>query len=319
MNKYTKNILINLYINIDKRTNVLHNVVEVIFLKEEKMHLINKIFNNKTIRTVWDKENEKYYVSIVDIVGILADSKEPRKYWNWFKNKLRKEEDFEVSSITRQLKLKAQDGKYRETDVTDIEGMFRIIESIPSKNAEPVKMWLAKLGKERIDEIFDPTISVQRAIELYRAKGYDEDWIARRIKSLQERKKLTDVWKDNGIETSLEYALLTNEIYKEWSGMTAKEYKEYKGIRKENLRDNMTDIEVLLTDIGEVTTKELAKKHKPQGFNANKKVAKIGGEVAKNTRKDIEEELGESVISKENSLNYKYLDVTKQLQENKDD
>ena len=288
-------------------------------MKEEKMHLINKIFNNKTIRTVWDKENEKYYVSIVDIVGILADSKEPRKYWNWFKNKLRKEEDFEVSSITRQLKLKAQDGKYRETDVTDIEGVFRIIESIPSKNAEPVKMWLAKLGKERIDEIFDPTISVQRAIELYRAKGYDEDWIARRIKALQERKKLTDVWKDNGIESSLEYALLTNEIYKEWSGMTAKEYKEYKGIRKENLRDNMTDIEVLLTDIGEVTTRELAKKHKPQGFNANKKVAKIGGEVAKNTRKDIEEKLGESVISKENSLNYKYLDVTKQLQENKDD
>lgn len=190
-------------------------MVEVMFLKEEKMHLINKIFNNETIRIVWDKENEKYYVSIVDIVGILAESKEPRKYWNWFKNKLKKEEDFEVSSITRQLKLKAQDGKYRETDVTDIEGMFRIIESIPSKNAEPVKKWLAKLAKERIDEIFDPTISVQRAIDLYRAKGYDEDWIARRIKALQERKKLTDVWKDNGIESSLEYALLTNEIYKE--------------------------------------------------------------------------------------------------------
>lgn len=288
-------------------------------MKEEKMHLINKIFNNETIRTVWDKENEKYYVSIVDIVGILAESKEPRKYWNWFKNKLKKEEDFEVSSITRQLKLKAQDGKYRETDVTDIEGMFRIIESIPSKNAEPVKKWLARLAKERIDEIFDPTISVQRAIDLYRAKGYDEDWIARRIKALQERKKLTDVWKDNGIESSLEYALLTNEIYKEWSGMTAKEYKEYKGLRKENLRDNMTDIEVLLTDIGEVTTRELAKKRKPQGFNANKKVARIGGEVAKNTRKDIEEKLGENVISKQNSLNYKYIDNVKQLEENKNE
>jgi len=288
-------------------------------LKEEKMHLINRLFNNETIRTVWDKEKEKYYVSIVDIVGVLAESKEPRKYWNWYKNKLKKDEDFEVSSITRQLKLKAQDGKYRETDVADIEGMFRIIESIPSKNAEPVKRWLAKLGKERIDEILDPTISIQRSIDLYRAKGYDEEWIARRIKALQERKKLTDVWKENGIESGAEYAMLTNEIYKEWSGMTAKEYKEYKGLRKENLRDNMTDIEVLLTDIGEVTTRELAKKHKPQGFNANKRVAKIGGEVAKNTRKDIEEKLGETVISKDNSLNYKYIDDVKQLEENKKD
>ncbi|MBR5228005.1 MAG: phage antirepressor protein [Clostridia bacterium] len=283
------------------------------------MHIINKLFNNETIRTVWDKEKEKYYVSIVDIVGVLAESKEPRKYWNWYKNKLKKDEDFEVSSITRQLKLIANDGKYRETDVADIEGMFRIIESIPSKNAEPVKRWLAKLGKERIDEILDPTTSIQRSIDLYRAKGYDEEWIARRIKALQERKKLTDVWKENGIESGTEYAMLTNEIYKEWSGMTAKEYKEYKGLRKENLRDNMTDIEVLLTDIGEVTTRELAKKHKPQGFNANKRVAKIGGEVAKNTRKDIEEKLGETVISKENSLNYKYIDDVKQLEENQKD
>lgn len=286
-------------------------------MKEEKLHLINKIFNNETIRTVWDSTEEKYFISIVDIISVLTRSKNPQTYWRVMKKRL-KDEGNETVTNCNGLKLKAQDGKYRTTDVCDIEGMFRIIESIPSKNAEPVKIWLAKLGKERINEIFDPNISVQRAIDLYRAKGYDEDWISRRIKALQERKKLTDVWKDNGIESSLEYALLTNEIYKEWSGMTAKEYKEYKGLRKENLRDNMTDIEVLLMDIGEVTTRELAKKHKPQGFNANKRVAKIGGEVAKNTRKDIEEKLGENVVSKENSLNYRYLDNDKQLNENND-
>lgn len=277
-------------------------------MNQDKMHLINKIFSNETIRTVWDEEDEKYYISIVDIVGILADSKEPRKYWNWFKNKLKKEEEFEVSSITRQLKLKAQDGKYRETDVTDIEGMFRIIESIPSKNAEPIKIWLAKLGKERIDEAFDPSIAVQRAIELYRIKGYDEEWIAKRIKTLQERKKLTDVWKENGIESNIEYAILTNEIYKEWSGMTAKEYKQYKGLRKENLRDNMDNIELILTDLSEEATKRIASKQKPNGLNENIKVARMGGHAAKVARDDIEKNLGESVVTKDNRLNYKYIE-----------
>jgi len=229
------------------------------------------------------------------------------------KKRLRDEGNETVTNCNG-LKLKAQDGKYRMTDVCDIEGMFRIIESIPSKNAEPIKIWLAKLGKERIDETFDPSISIQRAIELYRVKGYDEEWISRRVKAQQERKKLTDVWKENGIESSLEYAILTNEIYKEWSGMTAKEYKEYKGLRKENLRDNMTDIEVLLTDIGEVTTRELAKKQKPKGLKENKKVAKLGGEVAKNTRKDIEEKLGETVVSKKNYLDYEYIEENKQLE-----
>jgi len=184
-------------------------------MQDSKMHIINKIFNNETIRTVWDKEDEKYYISVVDVVGVLVESKEPRKYWNWLKNKLLNEDNFEVSSITRQLKLRAQDGKYRLTDVVDIEGMFRIIESIPSKNAEPIKQWLAKLGSERIDEVFDPSLTLQRAIDTYRAKGYDEDWIIKRIKGIQDRKKLTDVWKDNGVESNLEYAILTNEIYKE--------------------------------------------------------------------------------------------------------
>ena len=194
-------------------------------MNQDKMHIVNKIFNNETIRTIWDKESEKYYISVVDIVGVLTDSKEPRKYWNWLKNKLLKEDNFETSSITRQLKLKANDGKYRMTDVVDIEGMFRIIESIPSKNVEPIKRWLAKLGNERIDETFDPSLAAQRAIDLYRAKGYDEKWILKRIKGIQDRKQLTDVWKNGGITESKEFAILTNEIYKEWTGTTAKEYK----------------------------------------------------------------------------------------------
>ena len=282
-------------------------------MNQDNLHLINKIFNNETIRTVWDKEKEKYYISIVDIVGVLADSKEPRKYWNWFKNKLKKEENFEVSSITRQLKLKAQDGKYRETDVTDIEGMFRIIESIPSKNAEPIKKWLASLGKERIDETFDPSIALQRAIDLYRTKGYDEEWIAKRIKTIQERKKLTDVWKENGIESNVEYAILTNEIYKEWSGMTAKEYKQYKGLRKESLRDNMDNIELILTDLSEEATKRLAAKQRPLGLNENIKVAKMGGHAAKVARDDIEKNLVESVVTKDNRLNYEYIEDTNKI------
>ena len=271
------------------------------------MHLVNKIFNNETIRTVWDKEQEKYYISIVDIVGVVSESDNPRNYWKVLKHRLKQEGNESVTSCN-QLKLKSSDGKYRMTDVVDIEGMFRIIESIPSKNAEPIKQWLAHLGSERIDETFDPSIAVQRAIDTYRAKGYDEEWIIKRIKGIQDRKKLTDVWKDNGVESNLEYAILTNEIYKEWSGMTAKEYKKYKGLRKESLRDNMSDLEVLLTDIGETTTRELAREHKPYGFNENKKIAKTGGQIANNTRIDIEEKLGRSIINNENSLNYQYKD-----------
>lgn len=277
-------------------------------MNQDKMHLVNKIFNNETIRTIWDKEQEKYFISVVDIVGVLADSSEPRKYWNWLKNKLKKEENFETSSITRQLKLKAQDGKYRMTDVVDIEGMFRIIESVPSKNAEPIKQWLAKLGSERIDETFDPSLAAQRAIDLYRAKGYDEKWIAKRIKGIQDRKQLTDVWKDGGITESKEYAILTNEIYKEWSGMTAKQYKSFKGLRKESLRDNMTDVEVAFADLGEIATREIAKKKNPKGLNKNIDVARRGGEIAGNARKDLENELGESVVTSNNALNYEYIE-----------
>ena len=198
-------------------------------MEKSKMHLINKIFNNETIRTIWSKEEEKYYISVVDIVRILTNSRNPRHYWNVLKGRLKSEGNETVTNCD-QLKLKAQDGKYRMTDVVDIEGMFRIIESIPSKNAEPIKMWLAGLGKERINEIFDPALTVQRAIDTYRTKGYDEKWIAKRIKGIQDRKELTDITEGK------EYAILTNEIYKEWSGMTASEYKEYKGLRKESRR-----------------------------------------------------------------------------------
>ena len=275
-------------------------------MNQDKMHLINKIFNNETIRTIWDKEQEKYYISVVDIVSVISESKDGRKYWNKLKQRLRDEGNETVTNC-HQLKLKATDGKYRNTDVVDIEGMFRIIESIPSKNAEPIKQWLAKLGSERIDETFDPSISLQRSIDLYRSKGYDEKWIAERIKGIQNRKELTDVWRDGGIIESKEYAILTNEIYQEWSGMNAKEYKEFKGLKKESLRDNMTRIEELLTDLGEEATKELAKKRKPQGLEENKKIAKLGGHAAKSARDDLENNLGESVITPNNNINYKYI------------
>ena len=274
------------------------------------MHLINKIFNNETIRTVWDKDDEKYYISVVDIVGIISESKDGRKYWNKLKQRL-KEEGNETVTNCHQLKLKAQDGKYRATDVIDIEGMFRIIESIPSKNAEPIKQWLAKLGSERIDEVFDPSLAAKRAMDIYRTKGYDEKWIAKRLKGIQDRKELTDVWQENGIIEGKEYAILTNEIYKEWSGMTAKEYKQYKGLRKESLRDNMDNIEIILTDLSEETAKRLAEKHRPQGLEQNKKVARMGGHAAKVAREDIEKNLGETIVTKQNRLNYEYKDALK--------
>lgn len=283
-------------------------------MKQEQMHLINKLFNNETIRTIWDKKEEKYYISVVDVVGIVSESKDGRKYWNKLKQRLRTEGNESVTNC-HQLKLKSSDGKYYNTDVVDIEGMFRIIESIPSKNAEPIKLWLARLGKERINETFDPSLIVQRAIDTYRAKGYDEEWIIKRIKGIQDRKKLTDVWNDCGITDEVEYAILTNEIYKEWSGMTANEYKNFKGLRKESLRDNMTDIEVALADLGELATRKLANKRKPHGLEENKEVAKIGGSIVKNTRNNLEKELGESIVSNENNLSYNYIEKENLLEE----
>lgn len=282
-------------------------------MNQDKMHLVNKIFNNETIRTVWDKEQEKYFISVVDIIRVVSESDNPRKYWSVLKMRLKKEGN-EMATNCSQLKLKSSDGKYYNTDVVDIENMFRIIESIPSKNAEPIKQWLAKLGSERIDETFDPSLAIQRTIDLYRKKGYDDKWITKRIQNIQDRKELTEVWRENGITEAKEYAILTNEIYKTWSGMTAKEYKEYKGLRKESLRDNMDNIEVSLTDISEEVTKRLAKKTKPRGLEENLKVAYRGGKVAKNTRDEIELLLGESVVTNKNKLEYQYIDEKEQIE-----
>ena len=281
-------------------------------MNQDKMHLINKIFNNETIRTVWDNEQEKYFVSVVDIVGAISESKDKQSYWRKLKQRLKKEGNETVTNC-HALKLKAQDGKYRMTDVVDIKGMFRIIESIPSKNAEPIKGWLAKLGSERIDEVFDPELAINRAVDYYRSRGYDDNWIKTRMTGVVDIRKLTDVWKENGITKNFEYAVLTNEIYQAWSGMKASEYKNFKGIRKESLRDNMTDIEVALTDLGEIATRELAKKHRPYGLEENKKVAHMGGHAAKVARDDIEKNLGETVVTRKNALNYKYLDDNKTL------
>jgi hypothetical protein len=270
-------------------------------MKEEKMHLINKLFESDSIRTIWDSEEEKYYVSVVDVVKALTKSDRPRKYWSDLKNKIL-DEGFQLSEKIGQLKLKAEDGKYYNTDVVDIEGMFRIIESIPSKNAEPIKQWLARLGSERIDEVFDPSIALQRSIDLYRSKGYDEIWIAKRVKGIQDRKSLTDVWKESGIESEIEYSILTNEIYKAWSGMTYKEYKKFKGLKKEHLRDNMDNIELILTDLSEEATKMLVVKKQPSGLEENMDIAKLGGSVAKVAKENLEEQLEELVIVKYNRI-----------------
>ena len=282
-------------------------------MKQNKLETITKLFEGKEIRSVWDSEKEEYYFSVVDVISILTDSKDSSDYWTTLKRRLTNDEGSQLPTICRSLKPKAKDGKMRNTDTLDTKGILRLIESVPSPKAEPFKLWLAGLGKERIDEVFDPEIAIKRAINYYRNRGYDDKWIKARLNGILDRNKLTDIWKESGINEGYEYAILTNDIYKEWSGMTAKEYKEFKGLRKESLRDNMSDIEVLLADIGEITTRELAKKHKPYGLNENRKIAKAGGEVASNTRKDIEEKLGEDVINKDNKLNYQYIDDNKKL------
>lgn len=210
--------------------------------------------------------------------------------------------------------MKAQDGKFRETDTLDTKGIFRLIESIPSPKAEPFKVWLANLGSERVDEVFDPEKAVKRAVHYYKMRGYDDEWIKLRLAGIVDRNKLTDVWVDSGIREDYEFGILTNEFYQGWSGMKASEYKEFKGIRKESLRDNMSDLEILLTDIGEVTTRELAKEHRPYGLEENKKIAASGGEIANITRKEIESRLGKSVVNNENKLSYQYKDENKKIE-----
>lgn len=281
-------------------------------MDNNKLETISNLFEDSQIRSVWDSEKEEYYFSVVDIIKALTDSKIPKRYWTDLKRKLTEEGSQLYENIV-QLKMKANDGKMRETDTLDTKGILRLIESIPSPKAEPFKLWLAKMGNDRIDEVFDPELAINRAVDYYRSRGYDDNWIKARMTGVVDRRKLTDVWKENGITKNIEYAVLTNEIYQAWSGMKASEYKEFKGIRKESLRDNMTDIEVALTDLGEIATRELAKKHRPYGLEANKKVAHMGGHAAKVARDDIEKNLGETVVTRKNALNYKYLDDNKTL------
>lgn len=284
-----------------------------------KIETISNLFEGKEIRSIWDREKEEYYFSVVDVVAALTDSPEPRKYWSVLKSRLKKEGS-ELTTKCSQLKMLAPDGKMRLRDAMITADIFRLIESIPSPKAEPFKMWLANLGSERIDEVFDPEIAIKRAIDYYRKRGYSDKWIETRLKGILSRNKLTDVWKENGITKDYEYGILTNEIYKSWSGMKSSEYKEYKGIRKESLRDNMTDVEIALTDLGEIATRELTKEYKSYGLEENKKMAKRGGNIAKITRDNLEKELGRTVVTKENTLNYQYIDNVKQLEsENKND
>ena len=275
---------------------------------DNKLNIITNLFEGNEIRSIWDAEKEDYYFSVVDVISALTNSNVPKRYWSDLKRKLICEGSELYEKIV-QLKMLAHDGKRRETDTLDTEGIFRLIESISSPKAEPFKLWLAKLGREKVDEVFDPSKGIDQMIDFYQKKGYSLEWIETRIKAIIERKKLTNSWKDNGISEGIEFAILTNDIYKEWSGMTASEYKVFKGIRKENLRDNMTDLEIAITNIGELATREIAKNEKPLGLNENRKAARRGGGVAKRTKDFFEEETGSKVISQSNSLNYKYNDI----------
>ena len=281
---------------------------------KNKLDTITNLFQGSEIRSIWDSEKEDYYFSVVDVISVLTESSDPSHYWRTLKSRMIKEGNETVTNCDS-FKFKAKDGKFRETDVLDTEGIFRLIESVPSPKAEPFKMWLATLGKERIDEVFDPEKAIDRAINYYRNKGYSDEWIEVRLKGILNRKKLTDVWKENGITEDYEYAMLTNEIYKTWSGMKANEYKDFKGIRKESLRDNMTDIEVILTDLGEVTARDIAREERPHGLKDNLKVAKRGGDVSKIARESYELETGRSAITSENAINRRYVDTNKQLKE----
>lgn len=274
-----------------------------------------QIFEGKKIRSVWDNEKEEWYFSVVDVVGALADSVNARDYWYKMKKRMTDEEKSELSTICRQLKLKAPDGKMRLTDVADIQGIFRIIQSIPSPKAEPFKMWLAQVGKDRIDEITDPELTIDRALETYLKKGYSKEWINQRLQAIQVRKELTDAWQEHGVKKGIEYAILTDEISKAWSGMATREYKDLKGLKKENSRDNMSTLELVLNMLAEATTTELTNIHNPNGLEENKKVAKRGGTIAGNTRKEIEADTGRSVITTKNAVDFSKLieDVVKDI------
>lgn len=266
-----------------------------------------KLFNEKQIRTHWDDEQEKWYFSIVDVVGVLSESIDPQAYWRKLKQRL-KEEGNETVTNCHALKMQAADSKMRLTDVADTEQLFRLIQSIPSPKAEPFKMWLAQVGRERIDEIEDPELGIDRLMETYLRKGYSKEWINQRLKSIEVRKELTDEWENRGVQKGQEFAILTDEITKAWSGYSTKQFKNLKNLKKENLRDHMTNLELVLNMLAEATTTEISKEKQPKSFEDNKRIAQQGGTIAGNTRREIEEKTGKKVVT---PLNAKQLDKQK--------
>ncbi len=266
-----------------------------------------KLFDEYKIRTKWDPEIEDYYYSIIDVIAVLTESKNPSAYWRKLKQRLSEESNESVTNCHR-LKMPAKDGKMRETDVANTKELLRLIQSVPSPKAEPFKQWLAQMGKERLEEIADPEIAMQRAINTYREKDYTEEWITQRMRSIETRKELTAEWNRVGVNEGIEYAILTNDISKAWSGMSTKEYKQYKGLRKESLRDNMTNLELIFNMLAEASTTEISKVENPDGFEDSRDVAKRGGNIAGNARQELEEVTGKSVISKKNSKNPELLD-----------
>lgn len=282
-----------------------------------------QLFEDKKIRTAWNEETEEWYFSIVDVVAVLTDQPNQRgasNYWAKLKERLKKEGADQLLTNCQQLKMTATDGKKRLTDVADTEQLLRIIQSIPSHKAEPFKMWLAAVGRERIEETIDPELAIDRALETYQKKGYSEEWIHQRLLSIRIRNALTDEWDKRGVEKGREYAILTDEISKAWSGMTTRKYKNLKGLTKENLRDNMSDMELVLNMLAEATTTEISKREQPETFDENVKIAKRGGTVAGNARKEIEQETGKSVITSKNAteLNKVVTDLIEGIAEDKE-
>jgi hypothetical protein len=266
-----------------------------------------KLFEEYKIRTKWDPEIEDYYYSVIDVIAVLTESKNPRRYWSDLKRKLKKEGSQLYENIV-QLKMKSTDDKFYKTDAANTKQLLRIVQSVPSPKAEPFKQWLAQIGKERLEEIADPEIAMQRAINTYRQKGYSEEWITQRMRTIETRKELTAEWNRVGVNEGIEYAILTDDISKAWSGMSTKEYKQHKGLKKEGLRDNMTNMELILNMLAEASTTEISKVENPDGFEESRDVAKRGGNIAGNARQELEAVTGKSVISKKNSKNPELLD-----------
>lgn len=265
-----------------------------------------KLFEDKKVRTVWDNEQEKWYISIVDVISILTESKNPQVYWRVLKKRLLAEGNQTVTNCNG-LKMEAPDGKMRLTDVADVEQLFRLIQSIPSPKAEPFKLWLAEVARERLDEMDDPELGIDRMLEYYHRKGYSTNWINQRLKSIEVRKELTDEWEQRGVKQGQEYATLTDIITHGWSGLTTKQYKQLKSLKKESLRDNMTNLELALNTLAEATTTEISKQHQPKTPEENRKVAATGGSIIGNTRKEIEANIGRSIVSPLNAKKIKQL------------